>query len=129
MIIDFKYQNIIPLNDSLFWVKTDSSWSLITDQQKNILNGISNYSPLFKNIFLYLKNNKYGLIYGDQSIHYLAEYDAIKFISHHNNPIFQFEIFIASAPLHIIITKDFNGQLIHSQTYKPNEYEQMVCDN
>ena len=128
-IIDFKYQKIKPINDSLFWVKTDSSWSLITDQQKNILNGISTYSLLFKNVFLYVKNNKYGLIYGDQSIHYPAEYDAIQSILHHDNPIFQFEIFIASAPLHIVITKDFSGYLIHSQTYKPNEYEQMVCDN
>ena len=128
-IIDFKYQNIKPINDSLFWVKTDSSWSLITDQQKNILNGISTYSLLFKNVFLYVKNNKYGLIYGDQSIHYPAEYDAIQSILHHDNPLFQFEIFIASAPLHIVITKDFSGYLIHSQTYKPNEYEQMVCDN
>ena len=129
VIIDFKYQNIIPLNDSLFWVKTDSSWSLITDQRKNILSGISTYSPLFKNVFLYLKDNKYGLIYGDQSIHYPAEYDAIQSISNHDNPLFQFEIFITSAPLHIVITKDFSGYLIHSQTYKPNEYEQMVCDN
>ena len=68
-------------------------------------------------------------IYGDQSIHYPAEYDAIQSISHHDATLFQFEIFIASAPLHIVITKDFGGHLIHSQTYKPHEYEQIVCDN
>ena len=129
VVIDFKYQNILLVNDSLFWAQTDSSWSLITDQQKNILTGISDYTPISKNVFRYLKNNKYGLIYGDQSIHYPAEYDAIQSISNHDATLFQFEIFIASAPLHIVITKDFGGHLIHSQTYKPHEYEQIVCDN
>tara|TARA_B110000046_G_scaffold153008_1_gene162373 strand:+ start:233 stop:2839 length:2607 start_codon:yes stop_codon:yes gene_type:complete len=128
VVIDFKYQNIVGLNDSLFWVQTDSSWSLITDHQKNILNGISTYIRITKNVFRYLKNNKYGLIYGDQSIHYPAEYDAIRPISHHDHPLFQFEIFIAPAPFHITITKDFSGHLIHSQAYRPHEYEQMVCD-
>ena len=128
MVIDFKYQNIIGLNDSLFWVQTDSSWSLITDHQKNILKGISTYTQITDNVFRYLKNNKYGLIYGDQSIHYPAEYDAIRSISHQKKPLFQFEIFIASAPFHIIITKDFSGNPIHSQAYRPHEYEQIVCD-
>ena len=128
VVIDFKYQNIVGLNDSLFWVQTDSSWSLITDHQKNILKGISTYTQITDNVFRYLKNNKYGLIYGNQSIHYPAEYDAIRSISHQKKPLFQFEIFIASAPFHIIITKDFSGNPIHSQAYRPHEYEQIVCD-
>jgi hypothetical protein len=128
VIIDFKYQNIIGLNDSLFWVQTDSSWSLITDHQKNILKGMSAYTQITENVFRYLKNNKYGLIYGDQSIHYPAEYDAIRSVSHQKTPLFQFEIFIASAPFHIVITKDFSGNHIHSQAYRPHEYEQIVCD-
>ena len=128
VVIDFKYQNIVGLNDSLFWVQTDSSWSLITDHQKNILKGISTYTQITDNVFRYLKNNKYGLIYGNQSIHYPAEYDAIRSISHQKKPLFQFEIFISSAPFHIIITKDFSGNPIHSQAYRPHEYEQIVCD-
>ena len=128
VIIDFKYQNIIGLNDSLFWVQTDSSWSLITDHQKKILKGVSTYTQITENVFRYLKNNKYGLIYGDQSIHYPAEYDAIRSISHQKTPLFQFEIFIAAAPFHIVITKDFSGNPIHSQAYRPHEYEQIVCD-
>ena len=128
VVIDFKYQNIISLNDSLFWVQTDSSWSLITDHQKNILKGINTYTQITDNVFRYLKNNKFGLIYGDQSIHYPAEYDAIRSISHQKKPLFQFEIFISSAPFHIIITKDFSGNTAHSQAYRPHEYEQIICD-
>jgi len=128
VVIDFKYQNIIGLNDSLFWVQTDSSWSLITDHQKDILKGINTYTQITDNVFRYLKNNKFGLIYGDQSIHYPAEYDAIRSISHQKKPLFQFEIFISSAPFHIIITTDFSGNPVHSQAYRPHEYEQIVCD-
>ena len=128
VVIDFKYQNIISLNDSLFWVQTDSSWSLITNHQKRILQGISTYTPIAKNIFRYLKNNKYGLIYGNQSIHYPAEYDAIQPILYHDTPLFQFQIFVAPAPFHVVITRDFSGQLVYSQAYRPHEYEQMVCD-
>ena len=130
-IIDFKYDEIIALNDSLSCVKKNDTWDLIAINDQNvILTGVRKFQLLSKKgeVYRYFNGEKYGLFYGDQSQHYAPEYTDIRAIFNDDITIFLLEIYIPSAPFHILIAKNFNGEQLYSRAYRPDDYERIMCE-
>ena len=130
-VLPFAYLEIDYFNDSLYWVKTDSSWQVrhITDQQIYQY-GIRSYEPLGENhtAFKVLTSSGYGVL--STSGRYLVPgtFSDIRVISDGESQFFIGEKSVPEAGFYLWVGYDSKGKRIFSEAYREDLYDSFACD-
>jgi hypothetical protein len=133
LIVDFAYQEIVSFNDTIAWVKTDSSWQLI-DLYRNdvILSNVSEFKAVNlkgnKNVCRFFTSSGYGVIGEDTRVIIRPLYTDIRIVPGEDIGIFMAEHYFPDAGYYIVVVMDIDGNKLYSQAYREEEYEVIYCD-
>lgn len=132
VIIPFEFQDSDDLNDSLYWLKTDTSWVIerAYDQQL-FAYGIHSYSRIdYEDEFSYriLTSSGYGVLSSSGSQIIPSAFSDIKVIGKEDDIIYVCEQSVPEASYYIWVGYDQKGRRLFSEAYRDERYSEIACD-
>ena len=131
---DFEYDDVKYWSDSAAFVKKSGTWSIYNFiAGEYVVEGIKSIKILpndaGRHTCIVLKDSGYGVIDISGKEILSPTYNDIIPLGGTNEQVYFAEKHIAEASLYVVIYFDFAGHVIRKQTFDPDEYSLIYCDN
>ena len=129
--LSFSYRHVESINDSLYWVKTDSSWQIINVNNELIYQfGIISYEKTSYDVQFYktLTQTGYGLMTSLGSYIIPPTFSDIRIVSDGEDQLIIGEKSVPEAGYHIWVGFNNQGERIFSEAYKEVYYNTFNCE-
>ncbi len=127
-----EYDELKQWNDTSFWGKKDDLWTLQSVAGEILIGNVVSLrkweNDTNSDYLLFMKEDKYGVASPSKGLVVPPAYNDIINIGTADLPIFFAEQHLKTADFFVVTYFDPNGKVIKSQAYRPNEYDQVYCD-
>jgi hypothetical protein len=128
-----EYDDILPWNNHLIWVKKSFTWSLI-DLMKNkvIVDTVKKFDKWLDlqkdKLYRIQKNDLYGIVTSEKGVVIPPQFSYVKNLGSLEKPLYFTDKEVEEAGVHVVIYYDSDGKLIRKQVYEEEEFESLVCE-
>ncbi|MEQ8469557.1 MAG: WG repeat-containing protein [Marinoscillum sp.] len=127
-----EYDEIKEWNDTSIWVRTNAHWQLISLQGDVFLGKIQTLNMWMKlgdeQLAMVLGEGGTGLYSNKRGEILAAQYNEIINVGSENEPVFFAEQHLKTAAFFVVTYFNLGGEAIKSQAFRPEEYDQIYCD-
>lgn len=131
-IVPFEYQEIEPLNDSLFWVKTDTTWQVMkAGINLPLIKGVRSYRQVSVSDYTFfeiLTSSGYGLVSEKGELLISPSFSDLQFMDFDDEAVIRAEKYFVEADYYILVWYNQYAKKIHTAAYREVEYEPFYCD-
>lgn len=127
-----EYDEMKPWNDSSLWVRTNSLWQLISPQGDVYIDKIQSLKMWMKvgdeQLAIILGADGSGLISSRNGEILAPQYNEIINVGSETEPVFFAEQHLKTAAFFVVTYFNLQGKTLKSQAFRPEEYDQIYCD-
>ncbi len=131
-VIPFEYDEFMTWNDTSFWARDSTVWSLLTFDNEVIETGFMNPTVVAKRgreqFLKVMKEQSFGILSSKQGEILEPAYNDIVNVGIYKEPTFFAEQHLKAAAFFVVTYFDRLGQSLRSQAYRPEEYSKIYCD-
>ena len=131
-VVPFEYDEILAWSDTLVWAKSGVSYHLLNLNDlvpERTVTLLSTFPMTGKSIKKFYGEKGFGLIDSEVGILLEPNFSDIRLTGSHENQIIVGEQSLPQAGYKVLTYFDGLGNRIHSQAYRPEEYEKVFCDD
>lgn len=130
MVLDFDYQEIQVISDSLAWVKTDTTWVMLTLPGKKVrMDGITRFAPMgVDGYFKVYSARGFGIMTAEGQFLFNPVYSDIIVLQSEDSMLFRAENYFQEADYYIVVWYDTEGRKVYSNAYRSGDYEVLYCE-
>lgn len=132
LIVPIEYKELLSWNDTSYWAKKNDEWTLNAYSGEMILNNVLSLTRWNANttepLYLFMKEDKYGIIDPNNGIVIPPMYNEIINVGTNDQPLYFAEQHLKTADFFVVTYFNSAGKTIKSQAYRPNEYDLIYCD-
>lgn len=131
-IVPFDYEDIVMWNDTSFLVRNGDRFDILATDGEILQDGLESMGKIYSKendeIWMFLKDGKYGLISNTKGMILKPEFTDIINIGDNTTPVFFADQNLYTAKYHVVSYINKEGELIVSQAYKREDYDLILCD-
>ncbi|MEQ9217584.1 MAG: WG repeat-containing protein [Cyclobacteriaceae bacterium] len=132
VVIPFKFDEFMSWNDTSFFARDSTVWSLLTFDNEVIETGLMNPTVVAERgrekFLKVMKDQTFGILSSKEGEILEPVYNDIVNVGIYKEPTFFAEQHLKAAAFFVVTYFDRLGQSMRSQAYRPDEYTKIYCD-
>jgi hypothetical protein len=129
-VFDFDFESIEVISDSLAWVKTDTTWVMLTLPDRKIrMDGITRFAPMEVDGYYKVYSARgFGIMTAEGKFLFNPVYSDVVVLQSESQLLFRAENYFQEAEYYIVVWYDTEGRKVYSNAYRTRDYEMLYCD-